>query len=446
MSALVGQFECPTASEERRAKARPIKCVAFSFIYIPFNAANSFCADSPSRTRLVKDLKPKPGSGGRLEVAPKPSRDRPSATRDPAAEEAAFRRPRVKTRSKTKNSHDVPPRPSFTRDSVPHEGRAPFQEPPDRSTRKPRETADDLAPIPTASPSLTMKHWAARAHEERTERRQAQRRLPRKAPVDPLGNEFSTAKLESTDELPTEFASPPLLPGLLTCLKEMIPPNAKPTPIQALSLKHLFKPKESANAWRQYLLASETGSGKSVAYMLPVLQGLKQTENDPRPATPNRLMHPRALVLAPTHELSRQLSSFAKSLLHVSKLRVLCTSRANAPSNPRKSSTASKMASDMATFSDAGRAGAEFQVRQGAERTRGIDLLVGTPSKVLEMARGRGWNWDERLEAKLTKEAQMGRDVDLNATRKSFYREAPEMGLANIEWVVVDEADVMFGD
>ncbi|KAF7974362.1 hypothetical protein HWV62_12320 [Athelia sp. TMB] len=377
--------------------------------------------NSPSRTRLVKDLKPKPGSGGRLEVAPKPTRFSSEKGKGKALGTAT---------SQT----------TFTRDAMPHEGRTPV---PESSARRPKSDADDIAPIPTASSSLTLKHWAARAHEERVERRQAARRLPRKPPVDPLGNEFSSAPTEPIDELPTDFASPPLLPGLLTCLKEVIPPSAKPTPIQALSLKHLFERKESDAPWRQALLASETGSGKSLAYLLPMLQDLKQTENSAR-AAPSRLIHPRALVLAPTHELARQLASSAKSLLHVSKLRVLCASRANAPSNPRKSGTASKMASDMAAFSDAGDLGREFEVRQGAGPLRGVDVLVGTPNRVLEMTRGRGWNWDERLEAKLMKEKDMGRDVDLDATRKSFYTEDPEMGLANVEWVVVDEADVMF--
>ncbi|KZP03680.1 P-loop containing nucleoside triphosphate hydrolase protein [Athelia psychrophila] len=385
--------------------------------------------NSPSRTRLVDNLKPKPGSGGRLEVAPKPNRFSS-----------------VKGKSKAPGSTSTPPPgPAFTRDSVPHEGRAPIDES-SRPTRRPKTDLEDIPPIPTTSQAHNLKSWASRAHEERVEKRQAARKLPRKPPVDPLGNEFSDAatKTELSDELPTEFASPPLLPGLLTCLKEVIPPKAKPTPIQALSLKHLFTRKESQDPWRQVLLASETGSGKTTAYLLPMLQDLKQTELSARPAGSQRLMQPRALVLAPTHELSRQLASSAKALLHISKLRVLCASRANAPSNPRASGTAAKMASDMAAFSNAGEAGSEFQVRQSTERARAVDVMVGTPNKVLEMTRGRGWNWDERLEAKLQKEASMGRDVDLDATRKSFYTEAPEMGLANVEWVVVDEADVMF--
>ncbi|KZP31951.1 hypothetical protein FIBSPDRAFT_882834 [Athelia psychrophila] len=105
----------------------------------------------------------------------------------------------------------------------------------------------------------------------------------------------------------------------------------------------------------------------------------------------------RALVLAPTHELSRQLASPTKALLHIFKLRVLCASRANAPSNPRASGTTAKMATDMAALSIAGEAGSEFQVRQGTERARVVDVMASTPNKVPEITRGRGWNWDEPL-------------------------------------------------
>ena len=57
-----------------------------------------------------------------------------------------------------------------------------------------------------------------------------------------------------------------------------------------------------------------------------------------------RAYNPRALILAPTHELSRQLSGFAKSLLHNVKLRVMCASKANVKSTKERDETASKMA------------------------------------------------------------------------------------------------------
>lgn len=388
---------------------------------------------------MVKDLKPRPDSSGTLEVAPKPVRDA-AGDKGPSANKKSRRR----SRSSKSDEPDIPPRPAFTRDSIPHAGVAPAREGLGRPIRKSStETLKDMPPISTPSPVLSLKHWAARAHAERSERRVTERRNPRPA-FNPLGNEFNASKVESTDGLPDRFTSPPLLEGLLTCLQQTLPPDAKPTPIQALSLKHLFKPKVSDNAWRQYLLAAETGSGKSIAYLLPVLQDLKNSDNDQRPPAQKRSMNPRALILAPTHELARQLASFAKSLLHVSKLRVLCASRANLPSAPRKSTTASKMAT---AFDDMGEG--EESPEIGVKRVGGprpVDLLVGTPNKVLEMTRGRGWDWDKRAREKMEREAhEQGRDFVEEKTMRSFWIADPEVGLAGIEWVVVDEADVLFG-
>jgi ATP-dependent RNA helicase MRH4, mitochondrial len=258
-----------------------------------------------------------------------------------------------------------------------------------------------------------------------------------------------------------QFTSPPLLPGLLNSLKEVIGDDARPTPIQSLSLKWLLKPDSAPNVdtgqWRQFLLASETGSGKSIAYLLPLLQNLKEAERaftdmssqqPPSLRGKQRPYNPRGLILAPTHELSRQLSGFAKSLLHEIKLRVLCASQANQKSTSRRDSTSSKMSSKLSDIS-AGPLG-EFQFTKS---THPVDILVGTPMKVLEMVHGRGWDrkeaeeeGDEEVQTGVAKEEAVkprrGRDKMVGFGN---WRSKPELGLANIEWVVVDEADVLFG-
>ena len=101
-------------------------------------------------------------------------------------------------------------------------------------------------------------------------------------------------------------------------------------------------------------------------------------------------------------------------------------------------------------FSDTGPLG-EFEV---AKSTHPVDILVGTPMKVLEMVHGRGWDRKE-MEEEGDKEVQAGVDKE-EPTKKprrgrdkmvgfGKWRSKPELGLANIEWVVVDEADVLFG-
>ncbi|KAJ7740963.1 P-loop containing nucleoside triphosphate hydrolase protein [Mycena maculata] len=302
------------------------------------------------------------------------------------------------------------------------------------------------------------------------------------------------------NDLPTKFTSPPLLPGLLKCLTDMLGgPTAVPTQIQALSLKWLVDPwtagqenlpvptgekaalsTETADEnFKEYLLASETGSGKSIAYLLPVLQALKLSEV--RRASENatsiaskRGLNPRALILAPTHELARQLSGFAKALLHDVKLRVQCASRPNEPvRTPRdptvagkgkKNSNASRMKA-LLSFAEDGAMG-EFQVKETdlSGSTFPVDIVVGTPMKLMEMVRGRGWERSvefgggvaaarEREEKGKTPEAEedAGKEKGpkLRRGRDSVpgvgkWRSSPEMGLSEVEWVVVDEADVLF--
>ena len=223
--------------------------------------------------------------------------------------------------------------------------------------------------------------------------------------------DFSTTP-EALDTLPSTFSSPPLSPGLLQSVQDLLGPNVRPTPIQSLSLKHLFVTPPS-DAYRRFLLASETGSGKSLAYLLPMLHDLKEAEHL-RP----RRTGPRALVLAPTHELSRQLTSFGKALVHHSRLRLQSTSRANV--------TSRVSAAKMVDAFDGNNAEGEFDVRPGNGTGHALDVLVGTPAKLLEMTCGV---------KKLTESGEV--------LRKSVG--LPEVSISEIEWVVVDEADVLFG-
>lgn len=117
------------------------------------------------------------------------------------------------------------------------------------------------------------------------------------------------------------------------------------------------------------LFAAETGSGKTLAYILPVIQGLKDSEEsriaqemaqkatrtaeqmsrnskalpweqleDSSPTEESQdgaesssiRLRPRALVLAPTHELARQIAGTFKALVHNEKLRVGCLSSGTA--------------------------------------------------------------------------------------------------------------------
>lgn len=384
----------------------------------------------PSRTRLVEDLTPKSDTLSKrrakeqLVVAP---RKRETFSRDPVPHAGAKDRRQeiLQTVEKREQSKKRQMRRDGS-DNGPSRWRPPTSRP--------------LAP----SLRLSSPH----SSNTRQPRQDNPRRMMNRVPDPPTSEFVSNTNSVPTDGLPIKFTSPPLMEGLLSSVVDILGPYAKPTPIQALSLKHVLKAGSSSEGpkeWVQYLLASETGSGKSMAYLLPVIQDLKLSELNSQNTSDSRskrAINPRALVLAPTHELSRQLSGFAKSLLHNTKLRVMCASRANVPSVVKGNVTASKMAS---TYADPDEAGGEFEVSRENKIARPVDVLVGTPSKLLEMARGHGWNWEANKEQPVEETWDLDERGRKIKPKKTFIVGQPEVGLENIEWVVVDEADVLFG-
>src|ERR1700681_2389550 len=94
------------------------------------------------------------------------------------------------------------------------------------------------------------------------------------------------------------FTALKLHPALLQGLKDL--GFRRPTPIQSEAIP-------PALAGRDLLAAAMTGSGKTAAFLLPILQQLIER---PRGAT-------RALVLTPTRELAAQiLGDFADLAVH----------------------------------------------------------------------------------------------------------------------------------
>ena len=348
------------------------------FLRLTFNNRRvTPAAPGTSRTRLVKDLTPRPAPGlprksthKLVEVAP---RDAPSR---------------------------------FSRDRPPH---------PSRHNKKLLRPALRPAGERRRSRPTSMRRQDGIEREPKAGVRVRRRAHP--ASHVPAEFDFSVTP-EALNTLPSAFSSPPLSSGLLQSVHDVLGPNARPTPIQSLSLKHLFVA-PPLDSYRRFLLASETGSGKSLAYLLPMLHALKATEH----LSPRR-SGPRGLVLAPTHELSRQLASFGKALVHHSRLRVQTASRANV-------ARARVSAAKMAGVFESDDAEGEFEVRPGSGTSHILDVLVGTPPTVLRMTRGGRWDKNSaKSEEKRQKKSSVVR---------------PEIKFSEIEWVVVDEADVLFG-
>ena len=74
-----------------------------------------------------------------------------------------------------------------------------------------------------------------------------------------------------------------------------------PTPIQAKAIPPQLE-------GHDILGIAQTGSGKTAAFVLPILAGIQKLEGRPKPATT------RALILAPTRELAVQIEEVARSL------------------------------------------------------------------------------------------------------------------------------------
>ena len=107
------------------------------------------------------------------------------------------------------------------------------------------------------------------------------------------------------------FADLALLPTLRETLAEK---NLTiPTDIQAQTVPALL-------AGRSVVGVAETGSGKTIAYALPILHRLKTLELQGKPVTVYG--EPRAIVVVPTRELGEQVAKAFKPFTHTTRLRV----------------------------------------------------------------------------------------------------------------------------
>ncbi len=120
----------------------------------------------------------------------------------------------------------------------------------------------------------------------------------------------------------------------------------EPTPIQAQTIPLILEGMD-------LIAQAQTGTGKTAAFALPILQRLNAIETDPAPSSP------RVLVLAPTRELAQQVAdTFEEFERHI----------------PRSI--------DVATV-----IGGENILDQLRQLEQGVDVVVATPGRLLELVR-----------------------------------------------------------
>jgi ATP-dependent RNA helicase RhlE len=145
-----------------------------------------------------------------------------------------------------------------------------------------------------------------------------------------------------TGAAPARFDTLPLDAKLLHAVEDA--GYALMTPIQAKAIPIVL-------AGRDVMGAAQTGTGKTAAFSIPLLQKMLRHEN--ASASPAR--HPvRALVLAPTRELADQVANNVKTYAKHSQLRVACVF------------------------------GGIDMAPQTAELKRGVEVLIATPGRLLD--------------------------------------------------------------
>ncbi|KND02231.1 uncharacterized protein SPPG_02713 [Spizellomyces punctatus DAOM BR117] len=221
--------------------------------------------------------------------------------------------------------------------------------------------------------------------------------------------QYDTARPESLAVLKdrirqSRFETMGLRPEIVKALTEGLG-HVRPTEVQALCI-----PQALENPYNPILCAAETGSGKTLAYLVPVMNQLKQEEEDSALADKSqressvdiieaitadgrtvsatsglssirKIRRPRAVVIVPSRELVGQVTKIAKEISHIARLRVVGVHSAI----PR-------------------------HVSESMVATAPVDVLITTPGALIHLMESEG--------------------VSLSQTRH----------------VVVDEADTMFDE
>ncbi len=243
-------------------------------------------------------------------------------------------------------SADAPatPQPDETPGAAPQEQAVevveqPTEQPAEQSAEQPSDQAGEAdqaaepAEQPAEQPAAEAAEQSPAPAEERAEAPAADE-APARAPQHPVPS--ATPR----------FADLGLGPELLAALNDL--GYEEPTPVQAEAVPHLL-------AGRDLLGQAATGTGKTAAFALPLLQRLADASRAGEPTGRG----PSALVLAPTRELALQVAAATTSYGSGLGVRVLAVY---------------------------GGAPIGVQLR---ELQRGVDVVVGTPGRVLDhLSRG----------------------------------------------------------
>ncbi len=244
----------------------------------------------------------------------------------------------------------------------------------DDSSKRPRKRTGYEGPFagmnrtvaniePARRPAPKTETWdkpERRSRDRDSRGKDTRKALKMQRALHPIGYGHRTRMKADLQRVET-FAQFDLLPAVKEAieseaLKGMV--DIKPTPVQRLAIPALLGQKlipsarespASTSGRKEFLLAAETGSGKTLAYLLPCINALKMSEiNNAEVAAYNQRLEgeksnyhgrpisewiekfephpnkarPRVVVLVPTAELVDQVTSVAKAIAHVAKLKI----------------------------------------------------------------------------------------------------------------------------
>ena len=154
----------------------------------------------------------------------------------------------------------------------------------------------------------------------------------------------------------------------------------EPTPIQAATIAPALE-------GRDILGSAETGTGKTAAFVLPLLQKLINTP---------RTREPRALVLVPTRELALQVAEQAEKLSHNTGLRIITV------------------------YGGVGYGPQEQALRKG------VDVVIATPGRLLDHLEKRNVNF-MALQVLVLDEADRMLDIGFLPDIRRIMRQLPKV-------------------
>ncbi|KAJ3536253.1 hypothetical protein NM688_g6865 [Phlebia brevispora] len=145
---------------------------------------------------------------------------------------------------------------------------------------------------------------------------------------------------------------------------------SKPTSIQRAALPALLSDSDDGSARRDVFIQSQTGSGKTLSFLLPIIQDLLPLSSH---SYIDRSIGTLAIIIAPTRELAKQISDVLEALLTM-RLRPQDETPDDAASGPRLTRW---LVSGLLT-------GGATRTHEKARLRKGLPILVCTPGRLLD--------------------------------------------------------------